>query len=195
LIVDGIRDEHAPRLGEGFQPGRDVDAITVDPALVVDHVAQVDPDAKPHAATLGHPVVARRHHGLDLDRALGGADDARELRHDAVAGGVDDPPAVLADQRQDHALMGLEVTHGGRLVLVHEPAVARDVGGENGGEPARYRGRFVHDVDSMFAQATPYNVPLSQTVAVKTSMYPTVTDPKMSKRDTATMGMGMAPMG
>jgi len=26
----------------------------------------------------------------------------------------------------------------------------------------------------MFAQATPYNVPLSQTVAVKTSMYPTV---------------------
>ena len=47
----------------------------------------------------------------------------------------------------------------------------------------------------MFAQATPYNVPLSQAVAVKTSMYAAATDPKTSKRDMATMSMGMAPMG
>jgi hypothetical protein len=36
--------------------------------------------------------------------------------------------------------MGLEVAHGGGLVLVHEPAVARDIGGKNGGEPALCRG-------------------------------------------------------
>jgi hypothetical protein len=55
--------------------------------------------------------------------------------HYAVAGGVDDPPTVPADQRQNHTLMGLEVAHGGGLVRVHEPAVAGDVGGKNGGEP------------------------------------------------------------
>ena len=50
--------------------------------------------------------------------------------------------------------MGLEVAHGGGLVLVHEPAVARDIGGKNGGEPALYRGLFVHDVFSALAQAS-----------------------------------------
>src|SRR5262245_47888583 len=96
----------------------------------------------------------RGHHGLDLDRALGGADDAGKLGHDAVAGGVDDPPAVPADQGQDHALVGFEVAHGGGLVLVHEPAVARDVGGKNGGEPTLYGGLFVHDAFSALAEAS-----------------------------------------
>jgi hypothetical protein len=50
--------------------------------------------------------------------------------------------------------MGLEVAHGGGLVLVHEPAVARDIGGKNGGEPALYRGFSVHDLFSAPAQAS-----------------------------------------
>jgi hypothetical protein len=153
LIVDGTGDEHATRRSQRFQPRRDVDAVAVDPGLVVDHISQVETDAKPHAATLGHRLVALGHHGLDLDRALGGADDAGKLGQDTVAGGVDDAPPVPADQRQDHALMGLEVAHGGGLVLVHEPAVARDVGGENGGEPASYRG-VVHDVFARPARAS-----------------------------------------
>jgi hypothetical protein len=50
--------------------------------------------------------------------------------------------------------MGLEVAHGGGLVLVHEPTVARDIGGKNGSEPALDRGLFVHDVFSALAQAS-----------------------------------------
>jgi hypothetical protein len=61
---------------------------------------------------------------------------------------------VPADQRQDHTLMGLEVAHGAGLVLVHEPAVARDIGGKDGGEPPLYRGVFVHDVFSVLGQAS-----------------------------------------
>ena len=154
LIVDGIGNEHPTRLSQRLQPRRDVDAVTVDPGLVVDHISQVDPDAKLHAATLGHLEIALGHQGLDLDRTLGGADDAGELGHDAIAGGVDDPPSVPADQRQDHALMALEVAHGRGLVLMHEPAVARDIGGKNGGEPALYRELFVHEVVSALAQAS-----------------------------------------
>src|SRR5207245_10256809 len=70
LIVDGIGNEHATRLSQRFQPRCDVDAVTVDPGLVVDHISQIDPDAKPHAATLGHPLVALGHPGLDPDRPL-----------------------------------------------------------------------------------------------------------------------------
>jgi hypothetical protein len=39
---------------------------------------------------------------------------------------------MLADQRQDHGLVALEVADRSGLVLAHEPAVACDVGGKNG---------------------------------------------------------------
>ena len=49
--------------------------------------------------------------------------------------------------------MGLEVAHRGGLVFVHEPAVACDISGKNGGEPALYGELFVHDVFAL-AQAS-----------------------------------------
>ena len=67
LVVDRLRDEHAPRLGEPFEPCRDVDAVAVNPGLVVDDVPEVDADAEQHPTMLGHFLVAHRHDVLDLD--------------------------------------------------------------------------------------------------------------------------------
>jgi hypothetical protein len=50
--------------------------------------------------------------------------------------------------------MGFEVPHGGGFVLMHQSAIARDIGCKNGGEPALYRGLFVHDVFSALAEAS-----------------------------------------
>jgi hypothetical protein len=58
-----------------------------------------------------------------------------------------------ADEREDHALMGLEVPHGGGLVFVHEVAVTSNIGGKNSGEPTLYRGLFVHEFPAL-AQAS-----------------------------------------
>src|SRR5439155_19259909 len=118
-----------------LQPGGDVDSVTVGSGVVVHHAGRIDADANPHAAMLGHALVALGHHGLDLDRALGRGDDAGKFSQNGVAGGVHDPPTVPADEGQDHVLIHLEVAHRGGLVLVHEPAVAGDIGGKNGGEP------------------------------------------------------------
>ena len=148
VVVDRTGHEHAARLCQRLQPGCDVNPVTVDPAFVVDHISQIDADAKQHATTFGDPLVALGHHGLELDRALSGTDDAGKLSQDAVTGGVNDPPAVPADQRQDHALMRLEVPHGGGLIRVHEPAIPSNVGGQDGGEPEVYRGLSVHDACS-----------------------------------------------
>jgi hypothetical protein len=144
VIVDCTRHEHATGLGERFQPSRDVDAVTVDSGVVVDHIAQIDAHAKPHASMLGDAFVALGHHGLNLDRTLRRGDHAGKFSQNAVAGGVDDPSTVPADERQDGALMRLEVAHGGGLVLVHESAVAGDIGGENGGKPTVHRGLSAH---------------------------------------------------
>jgi hypothetical protein len=56
----------------------------------------------------------------------------------------DDPSTVLADERQDHALVRFEIAHGAGLVLVHESAVAGDIGGKNGGKPTVHRRLSVH---------------------------------------------------
>src|SRR5262245_63238437 len=97
---------------------------------------------------LGHPLVARRHNGLDLDSAFDRADDARKLGQDTVASRVDDATAIVADQRQEHSLMALEVADCRVLVLAHEPAVAGDISGKNGSEPTLSREFFVHHLSS-----------------------------------------------
>ena len=140
LVEDLAGNTDAARLGDALEPCRNVDPVAVDPGFVVDHVTQIDADAEQHAAMLGNPVVARRHDGLDLDRALGRVDHARKLGQDAVAGGVDNTAAVADDQRQDHRLMSLQLTHRRSLVLPHQAAIAGDVCRKYGGEPAIYRG-------------------------------------------------------
>jgi hypothetical protein len=49
--------------------------------------------------------------------------------------------------------MGLEVPHGGGLVLVHEAAVTSNIGDKNSSEPTLYRGLFVHEFPAL-AQAS-----------------------------------------
>ena len=139
-----LADEHAARFSEPFQPRGDVDAVAVNPGLVVNDVPEVDADAEQHQAMLGHLLVSRRHDALDLGRACGRANHAGELGEDAVARSIDDAAAVPAHQRQDHGLVALEVAERSGLVLAHESAVTRDVGGKNGRKSALDRGVFVH---------------------------------------------------
>jgi hypothetical protein len=49
-----------------------------------------------------------------------GNEYASRVSHNAIAGGVDDPPTVTTDQRQDRALTDLEILHGGGLVFVRD---------------------------------------------------------------------------
>jgi hypothetical protein len=79
LVEHLPRDADAAGLGHALESRRYVDAVAVDPALIVDDIAQVDADAEEHAARLGHVRVARGHDGLDLDRALSRTDHARKF--------------------------------------------------------------------------------------------------------------------
>jgi hypothetical protein len=57
------------------------------------------------------------------------AHGARELRHDAVAGDIDNSSALLGDQRQDHRLVRFEVANRLFFVAPHQARVAGDVRG------------------------------------------------------------------
>jgi hypothetical protein len=109
----------------------------MDVVAVDDDVAEIDPDPehnalffRRHCIALGHPTLHRHCAGHRFN-------DARELDQDAVTGGLDDASLVLGDARIDQfTAMRLEVREGASLIRSHQPAIADDIGGEYGCEPA-----------------------------------------------------------
>jgi hypothetical protein len=101
MVADGARNADAARLRQPLQPCGHVDAVAVNVAAIGDHVAEIDPDAKPQAALLGEIQIAVGHRALDFGGAAHRVDDAGEFRQHAVAGGLDDPAMMLADLRID----------------------------------------------------------------------------------------------
>ena len=78
------------------------------------------------AATLGHPP-------LDGDGALDGVDDAGELAQRTIADQLDQPAAVLAQQRLDQIpALGFQALERPTLVALHQTGVADHVGREDG---------------------------------------------------------------
>ena len=109
----------------------------MDVAVLDDDVAEVHADAEGDTSILRCPGIAFGHLALHGNRTGDGLDHARELDQNAIAGGLDDAPAMLADFRIDQlAPMRLEPREGIFLVGAHQPAVTRHVGGENGRQPA-----------------------------------------------------------
>ena len=129
------RNADAAGLRERFEPRRDIDPVAIGSGPVVDDVAEIDADAQQHPTLSGNIEVALRHDPLDRDGAFDRAHGARELRHDAVAGDIDDCAAVLGDERQDHRLVRFEIAHRLFFVAPHEARIAGDVRGQDGREP------------------------------------------------------------
>ena len=93
----------------------------------------MDAHAEVHDAIGGQVIVAFGHQRLHRDRRLDGADDARKLQQEAVAGVFHQPAAMIEDDRVDRAAMGLEGGMRARLVSAHHARIAGDVGANNGG--------------------------------------------------------------
>src|SRR6185369_44248 len=123
LIEGGARQTDTAALGQAFETRGDVDAVAVEALTLDDDVAEVDADAEAHPAGGRQLGVARLELALDVDRALHGIHDARELRQHVVTGRVDDPPAVAGDRGGDHRAIRGDRAHGRHLVVAHEAAV------------------------------------------------------------------------
>jgi hypothetical protein len=125
------RNADAARFGNAFEARCDVYAIAVDAHLVVDDIAEVNANSELHAVLRVYVGVALGHGLLDGKRTLDSVHDASELGEDAVAGGIDDTPAVLRNNREHDRLMALEIADSSFFVGAHEGAVAGDVGRED----------------------------------------------------------------
>jgi hypothetical protein len=137
LVAHDPADANAAGIRQGFEAGGDIDTVAVDVVLVDNDVAEIDPDAEPDAAVLGHAGFAIYHCPLQLGGTADRVHDAREFRQHAIAGILDDAPGMLADLRVDEfAAMRLEPLVGALLVHAHQARVACHISGENRRQPA-----------------------------------------------------------
>ncbi len=137
LVAHDPADADPARLGQGFQARGDVDAVAVDVVVVADDVADIDADAEFDALVGRHIGVALRHFALHLDRAAHRVDDAGELDQHAVAGGFDDAAAMLLELEVDEITPDrLQRRERAFLVDPHQPRIARDIGRQDGRQPA-----------------------------------------------------------
>ena len=129
-----------PGSAMALQAGGDVDAVAEDVVAVGQHIADIDADAELDPA-LGRPGGGRGHAALHRDGAAHGIDGAGELDQQAIARGLDDAAAVSADFGVDQLpAQGPQPRQGPLLVIADEPAVAGDIGGQDGGDPPRRGG-------------------------------------------------------
>src|SRR6516165_357727 len=101
ILMNASRHADAARLGQAFEPGRDVDAIAKDVAVLDDDVADVDADAELDTTVRGQRGIAFAHRRLYLGRAAQRIDDAGELDQQPIAGRLDDASVMAGNFRID----------------------------------------------------------------------------------------------
>jgi len=137
LVVDDAGNTDPAGLGEGFEPGHNVDSVVEDVVAIGNHIAEIDADAEPNALLVGHFGLAVEHAALHLGGAAHGVDNAGKFRQQPVAGGFDDAAVMLGDLRiNQFAAMRLEAFERALLIRPHQARIARHVGGEDRGETA-----------------------------------------------------------
>jgi len=79
VLLHPRRDADAARIGQSFEPGRDIDAIAKDVAILDDDVTHIDANAKLDAVVGRHAGVAPGHLALNFDGAAQCVDHTGEL--------------------------------------------------------------------------------------------------------------------
>ena len=136
LITDTPADIDLPWPGHGFQPGSNIDTITVDILIVGNHIASIYANAKSQAAIGSDPGVARGQFMLDLECAIHRFDCAVELDQEPVSSTADQTAAMLGDFRLDRVLYVIrEPKVRALLGDTHQSTVTDDVRDHDSGQP------------------------------------------------------------
>ena len=128
-IVHGARNADTSGRGNGLKPCRHVHCGAKEIFAVDDNLTQGDADPKGEERVLALSAVQCLLHG---ERAADRLGRPKELGQDAVSGCVEDPPAMLLDERIDEAAAVAKRTQRQRFVRCHGVAVADRVRCQNG---------------------------------------------------------------
>ena len=130
--VDALVDRHLRkgkfhRVGNAFEPRRDIDPVAHEIARLVHDIAHMDADPE-FDAPLGRGRVALDHAVLHPDGAADGVHDAAELDKAPVAGALHDAAVMDGDSRIDEiAREGPQPRQRAILVSAGEAAAADNI--------------------------------------------------------------------
>src|SRR5215469_9176480 len=93
VVAHDLADADPARLGQCFEPSRQIDVVAVDVLVVGDDLAEIDADTERDAALMGD--IANGHRALPFDRAAHRVNDAGKFDQQSVAGGLDNATTVL----------------------------------------------------------------------------------------------------
>ena len=96
LSVDRFRNAYSARGAQRFETGGDVYAVAHEIVALHDDIAEIDTDAKSHAARLGKVCILPVEFELDFGGAPNRLDGTCELGDDAVACASEHPSIVAA---------------------------------------------------------------------------------------------------
>jgi hypothetical protein len=130
LPIGVFRKAYRAGLGDAFEARSDIDAVAHQVAVaLLDHVAEVDADAKLDAALRRQAGVTFDQASLDPNRAAHRIHHTAELDDASISGALDDPAVMGGDCRVDQiATEAPQARQGAVLVGSGEAAVSDDVG-------------------------------------------------------------------
>jgi hypothetical protein len=129
LAIGVFGETDRARLGDTFQSGGDVDAVSQEVAVaLLDHVPEMNADAKLDATLWRQAGIAVHHDVLHLNGATHGVDHAAELNQGAIAHPFDDASAMRSGCRIDQvAPQAPQSGQGAILVRADQPTISDDV--------------------------------------------------------------------
>ena len=135
--MHGVGDQHAAGSREALETRGDIHTVAEHVIALDDDIAQVHANSKDQVGRRRRAFVPCRDAFLNADRALDRVDRAREFRQNAVAGGLENPPAMRLDRRIENAISnGMQRGKRADFVRLHQPGKADDIGGHYRSEPA-----------------------------------------------------------
>jgi hypothetical protein len=130
-------NNYAARLGDSFEPGRNVHAIAKNVVVFDYDVADVNSDAKFKPFTQRYGNITLGYAALNVHCAVDGVNDTGKLDQKSVAGRLNYPSAKLSNLGiEKFTAVGPERRERALLVGTHQAAVARNIGRQDGRQPS-----------------------------------------------------------
>jgi hypothetical protein len=133
-VIDGSGDADSTALRKPFYTGCDIYPVAVDAAFLLNHISEVDPNAKMHPACFRQLRVPDPEFLLNFYRATYRTHNTPKFSEKIVSGRINHPPSVFLDKCRHQIPVCCQGSDRRVFVFPHKATVTLDIGAEDRGE-------------------------------------------------------------
>jgi len=148
-IIDGSRNADSPSLSKSFHSGRDIYAISVYTAFLLDHISKVNPDAKMHPAVFRQLGVPDTEFLLNFHCTTHRIHYTVKFSQKVIPGRVHYPAPVFLNKVEHQFPVCGQGPDCRIFVFSHKKTVTFNIGAEDSGELS-FKTFLFHGVTHLF---------------------------------------------